>query len=366
MVLKHRTSGLVVGCLVVIISIIHLGVGIGITARYRKYNDVFRLSVGLSAYNIVIGIFGLAVGAATVFAVKKERVSLSRPLAIMALVLGIMAIASFITGLVINSTSIDFIKDRLTFRMSTYDENEDSIDIMDNVQTNYDCCGVNLWLDWSSQSLGVTNGVGVGVGRRRRRRHNAQVSRTLTPLSQIFPLRQKRQIVTGSSNIYNLPTTFSFKLPTSCCKSGAFTDSNSLGGYCLYNTSTSVTSFNVAGCLPPVANTSVSQVTGIVVINTCLSILALVLLPLLLIMFTRDPNSDTSDDKQQQANETNQQQQQQQQQQMSMEYQPQPTMQYRQPSQQLQYHDPNQGYYMNNNAPAYYYNNNPPTYSTYQ
>ena len=81
----------------------------------------------------------------------------------MCLVLGVATIASFITGLVINSQSIDDIKDRLTYRMSTYNSNQDSITIFDGIQTDYQCCGVNLWLDWSSVQLGVTSGTGTST-----------------------------------------------------------------------------------------------------------------------------------------------------------------------------------------------------------
>lgn len=77
------------------------------------------------------------------------------------------AIASFITGLVINSRSIDYMKRHLTYRMATYSENEDSIEIIDDIQTNWQCCGTNLWLDWSRYALGIP-GVGtVGSGSER-------------------------------------------------------------------------------------------------------------------------------------------------------------------------------------------------------
>ena len=69
---KH-TAALIVGILVVILSIIHLGVGIGLTAKYSVYKSVLQLSYGLAAYNIAIGLFGLAVGALAVFAVLKQN-----------------------------------------------------------------------------------------------------------------------------------------------------------------------------------------------------------------------------------------------------------------------------------------------------
>ena len=83
--------------------------------------------------------------------------------AIISFILGIFAVASFIAALVINSQSITFIKNYMTYYMDTYAENTQSNDIMDNIQSTYQCCGVNLWLDWGSVALGDTT---TGVGRK--------------------------------------------------------------------------------------------------------------------------------------------------------------------------------------------------------
>jgi len=62
------------------------------------------------------------------------------------------------------------------------------------------------------------------VGRRRRQFSPPSES----PLIQA--LRQKRQLVTSGSNIYNLPSTYTVYLPLSCCTNGGITNGNSLGG----------------------------------------------------------------------------------------------------------------------------------------
>jgi hypothetical protein len=62
------------------------------------------------------------------------------------------------------------------------------------------------------------------IGRRRRQHPPPPES----PLARV--LRQKRQIVSGGSNIYNLPATYTVYLPLSCCSSGGVTTGNSLGG----------------------------------------------------------------------------------------------------------------------------------------
>lgn len=69
---KH-TAALIVGILIIVLSIIHLGVGIGITAKYSQYKSVMQMSIGLAAYNIVIGVFGLAVGILAVFTILKQN-----------------------------------------------------------------------------------------------------------------------------------------------------------------------------------------------------------------------------------------------------------------------------------------------------
>jgi len=47
---------------ILIVGIIHLGVGIGIVAKYHQYDDTFQQQIGLSGYNIFIGIFTMIVG----------------------------------------------------------------------------------------------------------------------------------------------------------------------------------------------------------------------------------------------------------------------------------------------------------------
>ena len=67
---------------------------------------------------------------------------------IISFILGIFAVASFIAALVINSQSITFIKEYMTYYTETYAADAQSNDIIDNIQSKYQYCGVNLWLDW--------------------------------------------------------------------------------------------------------------------------------------------------------------------------------------------------------------------------
>lgn len=78
MVVKSRKVAVIVTGLVILVGAIHLAVGIGVTTRYSKYQDVFRMSVGLCAYNIVVGIFALILGLIAMFAVLTYRAGLGK------------------------------------------------------------------------------------------------------------------------------------------------------------------------------------------------------------------------------------------------------------------------------------------------
>ncbi|CAF1511723.1 unnamed protein product, partial [Adineta steineri] len=230
----------IVGALIIIFGIIHLGVGIGITAGYNKYSDVTRQSVGLSIFNIIIGLYAMAVGILSLVAVTIKLYHIVRPAAICSIVLGIVAGASLITALVLNSQAIGYVRSRLSYRLYSYASIDGSQGVMDTIQTNYHCCGENLWLDWATVSLSVptvpvittgtnnNNNNNVGKKRRRRRDHEQSYAEQ-SPLLQ--GVRQRRQATTITSGSYNLPSGYSINLPFSCCKTGGTgTSGNSIGG----------------------------------------------------------------------------------------------------------------------------------------
>ncbi|CAF4092787.1 unnamed protein product, partial [Adineta steineri] len=215
----------IVGALIIIFGIIHLGVGIGITAGYNKYSDVTRQSVGLSIFNIIIGLYAMAVGILSLVAVTIKLYHIVRPAAICSIVLGIVAGASLITALVLNSQAIGYVRSRLSYRLYSYASIDGSQGVMDTIQTNYHCCGENLWLDWATVSLSVptvpvittgtnnNNNNNVGKKRRRRRDHEQSYAEQ-SPLLQ--GVRQRRQATTINSGSYNLPSGYSINLPFSC------------------------------------------------------------------------------------------------------------------------------------------------------
>lgn len=67
MVANIPICSIIIIVLILIFAIIHLGVSIGIIARNHQYKDLFRPEIGLSSFNIVISVLGLAVGALGLF-----------------------------------------------------------------------------------------------------------------------------------------------------------------------------------------------------------------------------------------------------------------------------------------------------------
>jgi hypothetical protein len=68
----------IIAALILVFGIIHLGIGIGICARYSKYNDIFRQSVGLSGFNIINGLYGIATGIVGLFCISTQRAALGK------------------------------------------------------------------------------------------------------------------------------------------------------------------------------------------------------------------------------------------------------------------------------------------------
>jgi hypothetical protein len=70
--------GLIILSLIVVFSLIHLGVSIGIIDGDRPYEDIFRPEIGLSSYNIVIGFLGITAGSVGLMHMLTEYKGLGR------------------------------------------------------------------------------------------------------------------------------------------------------------------------------------------------------------------------------------------------------------------------------------------------
>lgn len=74
----RRYAGVLCSAFILVLSVIHLGVGGGIIGRFRQYDDVFRPEVGLSAFNIFIGFFALLIGSFGLFSALTHRGNLGK------------------------------------------------------------------------------------------------------------------------------------------------------------------------------------------------------------------------------------------------------------------------------------------------
>lgn len=78
--------------------------------------------------------------------------------AIASFILGILVLASLITALALSGSTAGYMFDTMTDHMNRYAQRQDSLDVINKLQTTYECCGVSLWLDWARISLGVPIG----------------------------------------------------------------------------------------------------------------------------------------------------------------------------------------------------------------
>jgi uncharacterized membrane protein len=72
MAILDRIFPLTIMGLILAFSLIHLGVSLGIIIPYRKYGDIFRPEIGLSAFNIVISFFGFLAGILGLISILKN------------------------------------------------------------------------------------------------------------------------------------------------------------------------------------------------------------------------------------------------------------------------------------------------------
>ncbi len=78
MVLDRRIRDVIISAAILIVGIIHLAVGIGIVAKYHKFGDTFQQQVGLSGFNIFIGLCAMTVGILGLISVINQYLFLSK------------------------------------------------------------------------------------------------------------------------------------------------------------------------------------------------------------------------------------------------------------------------------------------------
>jgi hypothetical protein len=78
MAFNENIRAIIISSVILIVGIIHLGVGIGIVAKYRKFNDIFQQQVSLSGYNIFIGLCTIAIGILGLVSILTRSIFLSK------------------------------------------------------------------------------------------------------------------------------------------------------------------------------------------------------------------------------------------------------------------------------------------------
>ena len=72
-----RSFAITTMSLILLFAFIHLGVSIGIIVNDRDYGEIFGPEIGLSAFNIVISVLGMAVGVLGFICIFRQQPVLS-------------------------------------------------------------------------------------------------------------------------------------------------------------------------------------------------------------------------------------------------------------------------------------------------
>jgi len=194
--------------------------------------------------------------------------------AVASIALAFFALVSLITALIINALAINYVSSRFLNHMNNYASNQDSRNIVDKIQTNYACCGNNIWLDWADVSLNATTnststavtttaatitgnvttmitsavvltstttttGAAVTMNLKMINNDIETADKIVVPLDKITDdsnfksstlqnsVRRRRQTQSNYGGILGLPTSFIVTLPQSCCTTNVSTAQNS-------------------------------------------------------------------------------------------------------------------------------------------
>ncbi len=197
-----------------------------------------------------------------------------RIVAVASIALAFFALVSLITALIINALAINYASSRFSNHMNNYASNQDSRNIVDKIQTNYACCGNNIWLDWADVSLNATTNSTSTAVTTTAATITGNVTTTIAsavaltntninlkiinddietadkivvPLDKITDdsnfksstlqnsVRRRRQTQSNYGGILGLPTSFIVTLPQSCCTTNVSTAQNSCNCQFFYN-----------------------------------------------------------------------------------------------------------------------------------
>jgi hypothetical protein len=240
---------------------------------------------------------------------------------------------SLITALVINSIAIAYVSTEFRDTFDQYKLDGTKRDIVNNVQEQYECCGVNTWLDWSrmklynitsqpnsstiatattllsatSKSWYRTNSLTSSFNETlfdsfldRELQDSSVIIINRPWMDELQPAEQNQDRSSSSDNYFGLPTSLVVVLPLSCClnKRSNVSTRNKLCKLsvsvintkahvsfeisfedCLSIVQNVTTRFFIDGCARKLGQSSVGVTLGLVIINAFLIFASALVLP---------------------------------------------------------------------------------------
>ncbi|KAH8374398.1 hypothetical protein KR009_006951, partial [Drosophila setifemur] len=137
-----------------ITGIILIAVGAGVGAVYTGY-ELFLAGkfFSIPTFLIVIGAFIIVISFFGCWGALKENYCLVLSFSIMLAIIFILELAAGISGYVLRSDASDLINKSLLASISEYNTDTQSpvTSLWDNVQRDFDCCGVSSFSDWDKK-----------------------------------------------------------------------------------------------------------------------------------------------------------------------------------------------------------------------
>ncbi|UJR15945.1 hypothetical protein I4U23_002865 [Adineta vaga] len=261
---QNLLSILVLIC-ILIFSIIHVTVNIITISKSYNYGDILRLQKGVFIDNIMIGCLGILISGFGLFSILAYHRMLSKIVVAFSFLLGILTIVSIIIVLILQARSSNYVKTHFLNHMNQYKANQNARVLLNYIQMKHECCGDGNWSDWSHISLKTLSS-----------------SSFETHLRTI--VKKTHQESSTSLGIY---------LPPSCCTQLGTLIKYSSNLYCLSNAHNLPNGFYKDGCSKRINKIINIYSIFIIIINSFLTILSFLLIPLLLRIYSNSIHRKT-------------------------------------------------------------------------
>ncbi|XP_039478996.1 CD63 antigen [Drosophila santomea] len=135
-----------------ITGIILIAVGAGVGAVYTGYKLFLAGKFfAIPTFLIVIGSFIIVISFFGCWGALKENYCLVLSFSVMLAIIFILELAAGISGYVLRNDASNLIKNSLTYSLNQYnsDNQNATTKLWDDIQEEFDCCGVSTYKDWS-------------------------------------------------------------------------------------------------------------------------------------------------------------------------------------------------------------------------